>query len=186
MLEVEPSARGKPAIYGGAGGDVHPELLARMRNLLELPDAPPAFCDTATRTLVELARARHAEHVADHTVTATRGGLVSWTWAGTMVDRTLAAMLRMAMPAREIDYGHATVEVACSPDDLAAAIADLRRREDLEVDLIRFLAEHPDLLRTEKFDEYLPARDLAIQHVHDRFHVEGARRWLEAQAPPPG
>ncbi len=186
VLEVEPSAQGKPAIYGGAGGDVHPELLARMRRLLESSDAPPRFCDTATRDLVELARARFAEHVADTAVTATRGGLVSWTWAGTMVDRTLAALLRMTMPDREIDYGHATVEVACSPDDLAAAIADLRRRDDLEVDLIRFLADHPALLRTEKFDEYLPDRDLAVQHVHDRLHVEGARRWLEAQGPPPG
>lgn len=179
ILSVVPGREGRPALYGGDPADVHPEVLRRMRGLLRADAPVPDFCDAPARSLIEEARRRFAQHVEGRTLSAGPSSTLLWTWAGTAVDRTLAAFFRMALPGVGTDYGSATVELECSPERVREGAGVLARMQDPRRELVRFLARGPDLLQTEKFDAYLPAEDLAIQHAHDRFDVDGALDVLE-------
>ena len=76
ILELEPSAQGKPALYGGHGRDVHPELLMRMRCLLEDQESTLPFCNHGVHVLLDIARSRFTEYVSGKILTSYGSGQI--------------------------------------------------------------------------------------------------------------
>lgn len=158
LIEVEPSAAGRPPTFGGAGGDLHDVVVARMRTVYTMMDAP-RFLDSQARKMLAEGQAAYARYgLSDGGVVDDDGQVWLFPWVGTVKLGTLALALR----ARGLDaniHGVALDVGETTRDDVVAALRDIAASPP--PDGLR-LAETAANRTIGKYDTYL-TDDLLIQ-----------------------
>jgi len=93
VIEVIPSAGGRPPQFIGGAGLVHDRVRAEMRSLLA-EDAVPRYLTASATALLSEARDAYARYrLAEHMILRFGPDTVLLPWAGSRVTQTLAAQL---------------------------------------------------------------------------------------------
>lgn len=133
VVEVDPEraeilvqpARGRSAPrFDGSGGDIHPRIRRRMREVLS-STATYAYLNPLGGTLLDQARktAREAGILNESLHSIAAGTTLWFTWTGSHIQTTLVAMLA----SRKIDATDRTIaiEVALPASELEEALSEL-------------------------------------------------------------
>ena len=142
LIEVEPSAAGRPPPFGGGGGDLHDAVAEAMRDLYS-SDAVPGFLDATARELLAEGRMAFRRHGLDRTgIVGLDGDVWLFPWVGTVKLGTLALALRTrgldasprgiaveipGVSVKEVAAALRAVATAAPPDPLDLAVASAVR-----------------------------------------------------------
>lgn len=150
VISLDPAPGGVPPVFGGAPGDIHDEVVARMFELLVGNDVPIYLDDTAAEQLGQARRAYR--DMGFHRRRIVSRGEGAWTLStrmGTAATMTLALALQGRGFAVETHDGF--VEAAHEDEDIAGTLhALLTPAPDgivLEKAALSFEKFHPHLTR---------------------------------------
>jgi ATP-dependent helicase Lhr and Lhr-like helicase len=171
VIEVEPARSGQVPKFDGAGGQVHDEVRADMRNVLE-SGAPVEFLDETAQRLLDEARDTFRRLELSRQQVVTSGDEVRiFTWRGDRVNDTLALWLtRLGLRATN--------------EGLSVGVFHSER--GAVIDQLTNIAEGPALSATElaalaenriveKWDGLLPEALLNKGYGARMFEMEGTR-----------
>lgn len=168
---VEPARGGRvPYFAGGSGADLHPRVVAEMRQML-LSEKVPAFLDPLAKAMLQSARETPRQAQLDR-VTFHREGDTTWwfTWAGSRVQRTLLGL------------GTFYAGLKVRDEEVAFSFSGARETEFRQAysTLLEGMPAPEELARRfpvkaqEKYDGYLSEGLLAQALVRNCLDLEGA------------
>lgn len=166
VVEVVPDRSGKPPIFDGQLGDVHDIVVQQMRKVL-LADAIPRYLDRNAASLLSSARDSFQSSglVSRPILELGGGGHLVATWAGTVGTSSLATVLT-CLDYQVSEYD-GMIELTSSGSNSKSLMQDLQAIEGGEFDLTELIASRINLVRSEKYHDYL-GTDLLLQDTLSR------------------
>ncbi|MDE1148192.1 MAG: DEAD/DEAH box helicase [Azospirillaceae bacterium] len=151
LIEVLPSAAGRPPAFAGGGGDLHDTIVREMREIYRT-DAVPTFLDTSAKTLLAEGRATFSRLGLDHSsVIAIEGEVWLFPWVGMLQLGTLALALRK----RGLDANPRGIAIEISDASVRNVIAALREIASAPAPVAMELAAFSGARSIGKYDDYL-------------------------------
>lgn len=152
LIEVEPARAGKIPKFDGSGGEVHDEVRAEMRRILD-ESTPLAFLDPAASAMLEEARGNYRRLRLNSQQVVQSGGQVRiLTWRGDQVNDTLAVCLA----GRELSASNEGLSVGVFHAEREQVIDALMGIGQMPPPLPEELATKAQNLIREKWDALLP------------------------------
>lgn len=176
VIEVTPSQTGAPPIFESGGGNIHPVVIARMRDVLR-DEVLPSYLDTTATTLLQTARAEYKSMgFEERALNDDQSNIVLIaTWAGTVANASLALALT-AIGFEVSVYFDGFLEISSANakvDDVAQHLHDIASGR---VDLERLIHGHSGAPSVEKFHRYLNDNLLLTDALSSRISLSEARR----------
>ncbi|WP_244181020.1 DEAD/DEAH box helicase [Amycolatopsis pretoriensis] len=170
VVQLTPSPGGKPPGLGESSGQVHEEVRARMRTLLE-GDLSPAYLDQQSRALLEQARREYATLELDKCpVVADGSDTLLFPWTGDRRLHTLAAIFNASQMDTAVDDAALRL-VGTSREAALTAVTTVAERPAPDP---HALARKVEGKATEKFDSWLSDELLCDQYVSAHIDCVGA------------
>jgi len=177
VINVERSKTGKPLPYGGIGPDIHMRVCTRMREILEGTVEVPFLDMTANAFLLEAREEYQRLRLNEQSIVHDRGAVYLFTWAGTHVNRVLAAAFRYKGLMAGAEGAIVVIEAFKSDNEniFTDALAPLAN-EELTID--ELLSETAALER-EKWDHLLPHDLQVVNYASVALDLPGAAAWAK-------
>lgn len=167
-IDVVPSKSALPPLFGGSVGDLHDVVALKMREVLS-SDEKFAFLNDKAAEMIDEARAAYRSFgLNTRSIIPASGGSVVFTWAGTVLQDTLVAILKQL--GASVIAGRSALEV--DRLDVAETVELLERaRIEAERDPITVAAQLYPRYR-EKYDGYLGDELLIEALAVDRLDLD--------------
>lgn len=159
----------------------HPRVAERARRLLSQDDLPPYLSRAAADRLQRArttARMAGLDRVDLHSLGV--GMSLLLPWCGDRLQRSLGALLSLAMPQARVELGEGwTLRIGAPPQEVRAACAALPPIAGLREALIQARMQG-ELQPLEKFDHLVPRELLAEAFVDDELDLQAAAQLLRS------
>jgi ATP-dependent helicase Lhr and Lhr-like helicase len=169
---------GVPPLFNGGSGRTHTKVRQRMRELLESPEAPPAFLDATAKRFLEEARANYFSLRLDKDFVVDQGREVMlMTWLGDAANEAVACILRFkGLTAHATEVGVEVRKFERTTTELLDAVQDAGSDDLPELDV---LLEDAKNLRREKWDWALPDGLMRKAYASLFLNIDEGLKWLK-------
>jgi len=169
VIEVEPAKSGIAPKFDGGRGEVHDEVRAEMRRLLEQTETLPLLDAPAQLLLTEGRDNYRRLQLKSKQVISDGKDVRIFTWRGDRINDTLAVWLNsMDMPA-----ANEGLSVGVFNTERERVIGSLLNIAQAPAPTAQDLAAHAQNLTVEKWDWVLPEALLRKNFGHRKFDIEG-------------
>ncbi|MBP6783334.1 MAG: DEAD/DEAH box helicase [Verrucomicrobiales bacterium] len=172
---VEPSRGRKAPLFLGRSGGLSARVMQEMGALLRESESAPTFLDSNATVMLTSAQKYWRNLPGNASGALFSGKRVEWfPWAGTNAHRTLAFLLKTL--GHQVETHPSGLSLAVSVENPNALIPSLERITQAEPrDLSSYTAETSIGFNPEKFDEFVPAELLQIDHLESHFDLDSAK-----------
>jgi ATP-dependent Lhr-like helicase len=173
-------ARGwKRPFFGGTGGDVHPFVLKKMRQILTSSQTYPYLDERATTVLQECRKQFHQAGLDQQSVLTSGNNILWFTWQGSAVCTTLTLAARAAGLKASWEEGLALRYERTSREDFEKHLQFLTSPE--LAGKIRAELNPVEAIR-DRFDHLVDENLLLETFLHERLDLPGTAALAAAAA----
>ena len=183
LIEVVPAHDGKPPIFGGGGGNVHPRIREKMLEILTTSTTWPWLDEAATIALETLRQeftAFSPQSPGNRPLRETASGCLANTFTGTAINQTIGLLLKHHSISHVLIERESHFDLSLPSEKFMALWSKLFESiADPDIMIRKQLEATPSLLGFSKWGKFLP-QDLQIRVLRDRFFdFPGTKVFLE-------